>query len=194
MQNMVLRGLTRILVVRKLGELFTKVLLFNCDLSFIFIESRVFIVISFTNDCLQYMSAMIHPGGGRNDVPQRFKRHFITFNCTIPTDDAIDHIFGTIAQVNKETTKIKHFHFLLKGHFNANRGFSDDVANLMQLLVPMTRKMWKITKEKMLPTPSKFHYVFNLRDLSRIWLGMIGVTSQVCMNILSKLHLFVSLS
>ena len=147
-----------------------------------------------TNDCLQYMSAMIHPGGGRNDVPQRFKRHFITFNCTIPTDDAIDHIFGTIAQVNKETTKTNHFHFLLKGHFNANRGFSDDVANLMQLLVPMTRKMWKITKEKMLPTPSKFHYVFNLRDLSRIWLGMIGVTSQVCMNIWSKLHLFVSSS
>ena len=142
-------------------------------------------IIEINNVFHQYMSAMIHPGGGRNDVPQRFKRHFITFNCTIPTDDAIDHIFGTIAQVNYNNPRKSHcMHF--QGHFNANRGFSDDVANLVQLLVPMTRKMWKITKEKMLPTPSKFHYVFNLRDLSRIWLGMIGVTSQVLKIIRNK--------
>jgi dynein heavy chain len=72
----------------------------------------------------------IFAGGGRNDIPERLKRQFCIFNCTLPVDEAIDKIFNVIGE----------------GHYNAKRGFTTEVRNLIKKIIPLTRKLWQITR------------------------------------------------
>lgn len=100
-----------------------------------------------------YVGAMNHPGGGRNDIPSRLKRHFFTVNCTPPSNESIDNIYGT----------------MLRGHFE---GY-DEIQEMLTGITKGTIELWSKVKGKMLPTPSKFHYIFNMRDLSRIFQGIL---------------------
>lgn len=110
---------------------------------------------------LQFLAAMCHPGGGRNDIPERLKRHFFIVNCTLPSNSAVDHIFRSISK-----------------YFSPSRHFSSEIVEIVEKFVVATRILWQNVKTKCLPTPSKFHYVFNLRDLSRIWEGFLQIDGE----------------
>jgi len=111
---------------------------------------------------LQYVSAMSHPTGGKNDIPNRLKRHYSIFNVPLPTDTSLQQIFGVI----------------FSGRFGQTdkRGvpqYAQEVQQLAEKLTGTTIHFWKKIQAKMLPTPAKFHYNFNVRDLSRISQGIM---------------------
>ena len=52
------------------------------------------------------------------------------------------------------------------------------VNDIVGMLSTATISLWRQFKKDLLPTPNKFHYIFNLRDLSRIFKGMCCVLPE----------------
>ena len=103
------------------------------------------------------LGAMLHPGAGKNDIPNRAKRHFHVMNVTLPSTASINQIFGAMGQ----------------SFFSHSADAA--IKEMSQELVSMTISIWDRVKTKLLPTPAKFHYLFNLRDLSRVFQGIFTI-------------------
>ncbi|XP_044928668.1 dynein axonemal heavy chain 3 isoform X4 [Mustela putorius furo] len=101
------------------------------------------------------VTAMGPPGGGRNDITGRFTRHLNILSINAFEDDILTKIFSSIAD----------WHF--------GKGFDVMFLRYGKMLVQATMTIYKAAVENFLPTPSKSHYIFNLRDFSRVIQGVL---------------------
>ena len=66
----------------------------------------------------------------------------------------------------------KIFGSILKGFLNANV-FSENAKKVADGIVLATLDFYRTIRKELLPIPSKFHYLFNLRDISRVFQGIL---------------------
>ena len=92
-----------------------------------------------------FLAAMGPPGGGRNDITGRLTRHMNVICMDTFSDETMTKIF----------TSIVDWHF--------SKGFESLFNRAGKIIVQATMEIYKQAILKFLPTPSKSHYVFNLR-------------------------------
>ena len=105
------------------------------------------------------MSACAPPGGGRKDVSARLTRLFNMIWLTDLSAQSMKTIFSSILQgfLSFEAPELKH---------------------LARSLTTASVDIYLQARSALLPTPKKSHYTFNLRDLSKVFQGMLMVQNK----------------
>ncbi|XP_056152705.1 dynein axonemal heavy chain 17-like [Lampris incognitus] len=103
----------------------------------------------------QYVACM-NPSAGSFTVDPRLQRHFAVFTVCFPGHDALHSIYNSI----------------LSQHLEINR-FVPAVKKFSSILVNSALIFHQKISTTFFPTVVKFHYVYNLRDLSKIFQGLL---------------------
>lgn len=103
------------------------------------------------------VAAMGPPGGARNAVDPRFISLFNVFEIQFPSKENLHTIFQSI----------------LVGHVAA---LSEDIKGVSSTITDVTLSIYSNIIDKLPATPARFHYIFNLRDLSRVFEGLLRTT------------------
>jgi len=115
-------------------------------------------------ESLIFIAACGPPGGGRNTVTNRLMRHFTFISFPELQNQSLSKIFSTIL----------------------NKSFVDVYANIREFVtqelslafVDSSIDLFNQVRKDMLPTPSRSHYTFNLRDLSKVFQGILQVNPK----------------
>lgn len=112
------------------------------------------------------------PGGGRTVLSDRFLSCFNLITMTFPDQNQITRIFDTML----------HQHI-------AN--FEDEAKRTGSKLTEASIDLYSKVSLKMLPTPTKIHYLFNLRDISKIFQGLLRSSKDLQDSKISVLRLWI---
>lgn len=118
------------------------------------------------------MGAMGPPGGGRNVISSRLLSKFNLINMTFPTENIINRIFGT----------------MLNQHL---RNYTNELRQIGRDITTATIDLYNKVISKMLPTPTKIHYLFNLRDISKVFQGLLRSNIEIQKSKTDLLRLWI---
>ncbi|XP_036594745.1 dynein heavy chain 1, axonemal [Trichosurus vulpecula] len=115
---------------------------------------------------INFVCAMGPPGGGRNAITPRLTHHFNYLSFIELDDLSKKRIFSTIlGSWMAGLLGEKSYRDPVPG--------APAVADLNEPLVAATIQVYATITSQLLPTPAKCHYTFNLRDLSKVFQGML---------------------
>jgi dynein heavy chain len=102
---------------------------------------------------------MGQPGGGRAEISPRLLSKFHVVNYTVPTESNMKRIFETIATLKFQGSGL-------------GEAFDEEIKNLAEPLATATISLFHTVQAQFLPTPARSHYVFNMRDVSKVFQGL----------------------
>ncbi|XP_056152723.1 LOW QUALITY PROTEIN: dynein heavy chain 9, axonemal [Lampris incognitus] len=122
---------------------------------------------------VQYVSCM-NPTAGSFTINPRLQRHFSVFALSFPGAEALITIYTSILTQH-----------LRKG------GFSTAVEKSCLTLVQLALALHHRLAACFLPTAVKFHYIFNLRDLSNIFQGILFCSRECLKSPMDLLKIYL---